>query len=555
MKKNRLFTKAIALVLAIMTVFSVMSAGFTASAMDMENASKKAAKALITTGAGKIPVIGDFAKSALDPILSELFGIKGDTAVILEKLDEISKKIDALEATLEKDTQDILKNLTTAQYSEFNSSITSLRTMVETNYRFLKSVEKSNKSDYAKMVLIAEMLDFDLKNAEQFEVLTQTLRNYVGGTQISFGNTQGVYEYVLMSKCDGAIIGGNAAIKASGYVNEVNEVISSAYKLMIIVLGEKIRFYQGMKDGSINEAMENDEELRDALETITSQKLACYKSATYRDYWAELLGEESNEGYIGDYNRMFDLENPDSTVSKYNAKVESIWFSYIRGIKYTADGASAEFVPLNREISYTTAAKCGLDDSVGKYQVESMVKKTTSNINAKITSVLTKAEVKALYELFLSNPVLSTDENGERLSLLDALRDYGFTCDAWENSEEGEVMRKAMEALAKVFEAMGIKTEVAEKYYINPSFALEANYKYINVDNSTQCYWDAKGNFKSYSGTGNKIVTEKTNSDGTVSYSFTSTTSEYYSFHQARGCDEKVESHPINEAIMYFTAA
>ena len=76
MKKNRLLTKAIAMVLAIMTVFSVMSAGFTASAMDMENASKKAAKALITTGAGKIPVIGDFAKSALDPILSELFGIK-----------------------------------------------------------------------------------------------------------------------------------------------------------------------------------------------------------------------------------------------------------------------------------------------------------------------------------------------------------------------------------------------------------------------------------------------------------------------------------------------
>ena len=122
MKKNRVLTKAIAMVLVIMTVFSTMAMSFTASAMDMENASKKAAKALITTGAGKIPVIGAFAKSALDPILSELFGIKGDTAVILEKLDEISKKIDALEATLEKNTQDILKNLNDAQYKEFNES-------------------------------------------------------------------------------------------------------------------------------------------------------------------------------------------------------------------------------------------------------------------------------------------------------------------------------------------------------------------------------------------------------------------------------------------------
>ena len=556
MKKSRVLTKAIAMVLVIMTVFSTMAVSFTASAMDMENASKKAAKAIITTGAGKIPVIGAFAKTALDPILSELFGIKGDNAVILEKLDEISKKLDALEATLEKNTQDILKNLNNAQYKEFNESLTALRTMVEAKYKFLRTIEKSNESDYAKMVLTADILDFDLKNADEFEVLTQTLRNYVGGTQIKFDNSMGIYEYVLMTKCDGAIIGGNAAIRASEYVNNVNEIISSAYKLMILVLGEKVRLAEEMKDSEFISACETDEELCEALATIPADKLAFYKSGTYRSYWADLLGgDNGNEGYIGDFNAMFSLDDENSTVSKYNAKVESIWFSYIRGIKYTADGASAEFVPLNREISYTTAAKCGLDDSVGKYQVESMVKKTTSNINAKITSVLTKAEVKALYELFLSNPVLSTDENGERLSLLDALRDYGFTCDAWENSEEGEVMRKAMEALAKVFEAMGIKTEVAEKYYINPSFALEANYKYINVDNSTQCYWDAKGNFKSYSGTGNKIVTEKTNSDGTVSYSFTSTTSEYYSFHQARGCDEKVESHPINEAIMYFTAA
>lgn len=555
MKKNRLFKKAIAMVLAIMTVFSVMSAGFTASAMDIENTSKKAAKALIITGAGKIPVIGDFAKSALDPILGDLFGIKGDTAMILEKLDEISKKIDALEATLEKDTQDILKNLTTAQYNEFNSSITALRTMVETNYRFLKSVEKTNESDYAKMVLIAEMLDFDLKNAEQFEVLTQTLRNYVGGTQISFGSTQGVYEYVLMSKCDGAVIGGNAAIKAAGYVNEVNEVISSAYKLMIIVLGEKIRFYQGMKDGSIASAAETDEELRDALETITSQKLACYKSAAYRDYWAELLGEESNEGYIGDYNRMFDLENPDSTVSKYNAKVDSIWFSYIRGFKYTSDGINVTFVPLNREISYTTLGKAGLDDTAGKYQVESMIKKTTSNINAKITSVLTKAEVRKLYELFISDEILSKDENGEKLSLLDAFRDYGFTCDSWENSEEGVALHQFYTQLAKMFAQFGIKINVADKYYLTPLFALEANYKYINVDNSTQCYWDAKGSVTTFNGYNTSDAYETVKADGTVSYNFAGTTTQYFSFHQARGCDSNVETTSEVFGLMYFTAA
>ena len=556
MKKNRVLTKAIAMVLVIMTVFSTMAMSFTASAMDMENASKKAAKALITTGAGKIPVIGAFAKSALDPILSELFGIKGDTAVILEKLDEISKKIDALEVTLEKNTQDILKNLNDAQYKEFNESLTALRTMVEGKYKFLRTIEKSNESDYAKMVLTADMLDFDLKNADEFEVLTQTLRNYVGGTQIKFDDSMGIYEYVLMTKCDGAIIGGNAAIKASDYVNNVNEIISSAYKLMIIVLGEKVRFAEEMKNSDFISACETDEELREALETISTDKLAYYKSGTYKNYWADLLGgDNGNEGYIGDFNAMFNPDNENSTVSKYNTKVESIWFSYIRATKYTADGVNVTFVPLNREISYTTPAKCGLDDTAGKYQVESMIKKTTSNINAKITSVLTKAEVKALYELFLTNEVLLTDENGEKLSLLDALKDYGFTFDAWENSEEGEVLTEAYRILAEVFRKMGMDVKDPGKVNIAPEFAIDSSYTYKNIDNSTEHYWDATGSYKAYDGRNKDIVTSKTNSDGTVSYSFTSTTVKYFSFHQAQGCDKKVDSTPSNGAIMYFTAA
>ncbi len=555
MKKNRILSKVIAMALALITVFSVASVGFTASATDVENVSKKAAKALITTGAGKIPVVGDFAKSALDPILSELFGIKSDTAIIIEKLDEISKKIDSLEATLEKDTQSILKNLNNAQFNEFNSSLTALRSMVESNYKFLRSIEKSNESDYAKMVLTAEMFDFDIKNSNQFEVLTQTLRNYIGGTQIRFDDTQGIYEYVLMTKCNGATIGGNAAIRASAYVNEVNDVISSAYKLMIVVLGEKIRFYNEIENGNIDSAVADDEELRNALATITSEKLACYKSATYNNYWTELLGEKSNEGYTGEYNAMFNEESPDSTVSKYNSKVGSIWFSYIRNFKYTSDGIYVEFVPLNREISYTTIDKSGFDSSAGKYQVESMIKKTTSNINAKVTSVLTKAEVRKLYETFIADEILSKDENGEKLSLLDAFRDYGFTCDAWENSEEGKAIHQLYVQLAELFSKMGIKINVADKYYITPLFVLEASYNYINVDNSTQCYWDAKGYVKSFNGYNTSDAYEITKTDGTKDYDFTGTSTRYFSFHQARGCDSDVETSSDIFGLMYFTAA
>lgn len=281
MKKNRLFTKAIAIVLTVMTLFSVMSAGFTASAMDMENASKKAAKALITMGAGKIPVIGKFASTALDPILSELFGIKSDTAVIIEKLDEISTKLDDLEESLKKNTQDIMKILNDEKYAPFNSSITSLRTMVENKYNFLKNIEESGDSDYTKMVMTANMLEFNMDNADEFAVFADTLKSFADGSQIKFGTNSGIYEYVLMSKCSDAVIGGNAAIRAAGYVNEINDVLSSAYKLMIVILGEKIRMCEAMKSGEIDKACENDEELRNALGTVNPQTLNCYHWLSY----------------------------------------------------------------------------------------------------------------------------------------------------------------------------------------------------------------------------------------------------------------------------------
>ena len=108
--------------------------------------------------------------------------------------------------------------------------------------------------------------------------------------------------------------------------------------------------------------------------------------------------------------------------------------------------------------------------------------------------------------------------------------------------------------MAKLFEKMGIKTKLADKYYLTPLFAFDSSYKYKNVDNSTQCYWDATGTVKSYNGYAANLVSKTTAADGTVSYSFTSASNEYFSYHESRGCYEEVETD-ATFAIMYFTAA
>lgn len=101
---------------------------------------------------------------------------------------------------------------------------------------------------------------------------------------------------------------------------------------------------------------------------------------------------------------------------------------------------------------------------------------------------------------------------------------------------------------------LGLKLKIADKYYITPLFTFDSSYTYKNVDNSTQCYWDVTGTVKSYSGYATNLVTKTTAADGTVSYSFTSASNEYFSFHESRGCNEKVETS-TSFAIMYFTAA
>ena len=524
MKKNRVLAKATAMVLVIMTVMSVFSMNLTASAMDMESASKKAGKAIITTGVGKIPVIGAFAKSALDPILSELFGIKSENAEILKKLDEISSKLDYLKNTLDKDTQEILKTLNDSQKNEFNKSMTSLRAMVSSNYKFLKEIEISDNSDYAKAVLTAEMLDFNMKNAEQLEVLTESLTEYVKGTEFKTSDTLNIYDFIYRVKCDGSVLGGEAAMKASTYINSVNEIITASYKLMALVLGEKI--YVSDNYNSIMEAAETDTDLRAALNTITSEDLAKYSIKVYRNYWSDLL----EDNYTKEYNAVYSLDNPDSTVSKYNQMVLDNWFTYIRGVRYGTDSATVDMAYLNREVSVCAPHNCGLDKDVFFLEAGKMMDITTKNIKDRIYSVLTKEELQNLFTHFMSSELLTTDENGNKLSLYDALKDYGFTFNVLEKEKE-EFLKTSVGQFCAVL--LGGEDKV-----MKPVFAYEANSIFAPAI-PVKSMIEATASYTGYDG----IATSLTNQ--TVTY-----------YHQHWSDNGMVEdgTDQLN-VIAYFTAA
>ena len=216
------------------------------------------ATSIITTAAGVVPVVGSLAAKAFEPLITKALGINPNVQ-ILDKLDEISDKIDNISLQMEQNTQTILQQLYGVNLNTFNDRITSLRTMVLAKYRRLEAIEAGTNSPYNKELLTAELLKFDYDNKDDFAVLAESLAKYIKGTQITLVRNEGIYAFAYKANCADSVLGGEAAIKTAGYVNEVNEVLSAAYKLMMVVLTEKIYVYQNYAD--IMAAAETDAEL------------------------------------------------------------------------------------------------------------------------------------------------------------------------------------------------------------------------------------------------------------------------------------------------------
>ena len=531
--KNKVLKKVLAIFLAAVTLLCASSTVFSASAIDANDLiPERLANSIIITAAGTIPVVGSIAAKAFEPLLTKALGINVNVK-ILDKLDEISEKIDNITLETDRNTQSILQALYGANLNTFNDRITSLRTMVQSKYRRLKAIESGSDSVYKKEILTAELLEFNYDNKDDFAVLAESLAKYVNGNQITLVKNEGIYTFAYKANCASSVLGGEAAMKTAGYVNEVNEVLSDAYKLMMIVLTEKIYVYQNyseiMKEAEVNEEL---------AKTVSGTDMTVYGEKVNADDWNEILGDEKR-GYIYDYNSMFDMESDNSAVGKYNKMIVENWYSYINSTRFGNLTATVEFIPLNSNICYTTVEACGLDRGAGRYACEEMANKTTACLNGKIHSVLSKSQLQNLFA-HLSEEPLFFDENGNRLSLVDSLEKLGFNFDSWRNSVEYaeiESIRKMLEELNKKY---GVEEDLSYFTFV-PVFVYDASSEWKNVDNSTERYWDEKASYSAF--------------DGWSTSADVMQTIMYYHYHEARGCNSEESGNAVLNALLYFTAA
>lgn len=530
--KNRAVRKITAIILTVITVFSISSAGISASAADDYLIPERMATSIITTAAGAIPVIGSLAAKAFEPLLTKALGINVN-AQILDKLDEISEKIDNISLQMDQNTQTILQQLYGVNLNTFNDRITSLRTMVLAKYRRLEAIEAGADTAYNRELLTAELLKFDYDNKDDFAVLAESLAKYINGTQITLVRNEGIYAFAYKASCADSVLGCEAAIKTAGYVNEVNEVLSAAYKLMMIVLTEKVYVYQNYAD--IMAAAETDAELAN---TVAGTNMTVYGSKVNANEWNKILGDEET-GYIYEYNIMFDMDDSRSAVAKYNNMIKENWFSFISGTKYGTLTATVEYIPLGAEIGCTTVYRCGLNRDIGRYGCESMAKNTTATLNSRIHSALTKAQLQKLYSHLCTDPVF-LDENGNRQTIFAILENLGFNFDAWRYSDEYAAIESLRKTMEDIFKEQGQEVDLSSYTFI-PAFALDATSKWKNVDNSMERYWDETANYTAFIGNDAGVTGAKT--------------IEYYHYHEAQGCYSKETGDQTWYAVMYFTAA
>lgn len=514
--KNNIMKRTIAILLSIITIISatailtvsssaaeVKGTSISTQVSPNESATELIEKGLISELIGKIPFIGDFGKIALDPFLCDMFHITS-LADISNKLDEISGKIDKLSTQMDKNTQEILSKLYTSEnLKKFNEDATDMKNMTTSLYTNLSTITGSKKDDLEKDIKTASLIDFSSKTQADYPIVAKRLATYIKGEQVSLTTPESIYNVAYKATCKDALIGGEVALKNANYVNSINMIVGNAYKMMITVLNSKLY------------VADHIDEIAEKYGTGSMFYRIAEECNFNRDYYEKLLkdGTESNgEGYVKEYSTLFDTNNENSIVSKYNKMVKDNWFSFITKTDYSAT-ATVEFLKVKSELGSFKIDDLPFRRDAGKYECEGMLNNVTNAAKSKAYSALSKDKLENFYRFVLTSEIFRKDGAKDTpISLLEGLKNYGFTF----SGDASDAKR--------------------------PIFITNAWNVYENIDTSMERSWKGRGY---YSGFG-------ANDKGTTP---AGKEINYFNFREYRGCDPVESGDASNLTILFLEKA
>ena len=257
MKKNIYVTgkikRAILAAMAMVTLFTSVAAPASKvfadeqpEVIEVQGMNEDITKGLIHASVGKIPVIGSFAQVFTDAIFGEIFGGKSD-------MDELKARFDHMELLIKGEAQTILKTLYDNKFDDFNKDITNLRGMTAGYLDDIDTyINNPDFNDVDKAIAIGCLFENRSSNLNDYSNIIETSCQYVAGTPVVLKDYESIYVKAYKSCCDKekekSALGGEAAAKAAGYVNEVNTILDSAQKVEAMVLNAKMELAQRISE-------------------------------------------------------------------------------------------------------------------------------------------------------------------------------------------------------------------------------------------------------------------------------------------------------------------
>ena len=441
---KKLMKKTIAAALCIIMAVSLCTPVFALEGKTDQYA-RKAAAVGISKAMGQIPVVGGVISPVIDTFLPDMLGVTGEHAEVMAKLEEINSAIRDLSLKMDDSQQKLFNEFYQQKIGSFNTDANRLKGTVNNLYSLVMEIESEysdSGSRNEKQVQLASLIksnDFGDPNSAVSQLLNLT--DYVCGTQISNGREDGIFQLAYKANCRDSVLGCEAAIRSSGYVNDLSSYLETAYKTVFAIYAAKLYVCENCDEIAA--------EMADGL--IAKCDLTDYTAYTGKIIKSTVFGSGSSS-VLEYYKRLFDENRSDSAMNVYNDMIADNWFSYIDSTDYTAKPAKISYIPLDDEIGFLAPGEVVYDvggvykydyafggeilkDMKGRSGMDRyvMAKAACGFVETKILELahaaLTPEQINRLMTHMANNPAYGT--NDSELSFIQVLDDLGFSFDAY----------------------------------------------------------------------------------------------------------------------------
>ena len=416
-------------------------------------------KGIVTTGADKAFGYG------LDKLLYDKLGIDIATLKTVqlairelgEKIDALSTQMSEMESNLTDVINESTKTILTNEYLNTFENLHSLMTSIKADtiklWNDIATIQMTadETSEEYRTLVTAELLTFsELEGKSVSPLVTKVAEaiSYIDGSYFSL-NPECLYDRILKVGCTRSVFGGEAAVLVSGYLNSLNKIISEAIDAMVIVCQAKYYTYRQLNvsadnpeyknvitfaDGQAVESQEpvvNLEELagtdEDLKIRLTSALVAKYKDKSNGSIWQNYLSQ-----LAANAKRLFDENDQNSVLSRYNLFVRDHCTSYNRSYRVMGEYVDVDFVDLRTSVAYTGSAECGVWGSLAwrDSDYQSKVSGVNDTVHHYLNQCMTADDLDTFFRRLMSNEsglLFGESEEERTYTIADVLKRYGFS--------------------------------------------------------------------------------------------------------------------------------